>query len=82
MSIWRVILSVILFLVGIVSGIYVGFWLMLVGGFIDIVTAIKEPIIDVSSVGFGLLKIVFSGVVGTITFWFFTLLTAISLIEV
>jgi hypothetical protein len=51
-------------LLAVFGGIYVGFWLMFIGGFVDIIQAIKAPVTEVSVVGFGVLKIIFSAVIG------------------
>ena len=75
----KIIAGILFFIIGIVCGLYLGFWLLFVGGFVDIINAIKEPIVDVTSVGFGLIKIICSGVVGTLTFWFFALISAVML---
>jgi len=63
------VIGILLFLAGIGLGIYVGFWLMFVGGLIEIINAIKAPVTVVSDVGFGVLKMMFAGFTGAVTFW-------------
>jgi hypothetical protein len=70
------IIGVLLFVLGIAAGLYVGFWVMLVGGFLEIIDAIKAPVTSASEIGFGLLRIMFSSAVGALTFWFCTLISA------
>jgi len=71
------VIGVLLFMVGIIAGIYVGFWVMLVGGIVDIINAIKMPITTVSDVGWGALKIAFAGFTGGLTFWFCTFIAGV-----
>lgn len=67
------IIGVLLFIIGILGGFYLGFWIMLVGGIVDIINGIKAPIVEVTVIGVGLLKMIFSGIVGWFTFWFCTI---------
>lgn len=56
----------ILFLVGIFVGLYVGIWTCLVGGLVDIFSAIKYDDVSVASGVFGVVKILIAGIAG----WF------------
>ena len=58
---------------GIALAFYVGFYLMLVGGVVDIIAAIKAPVTEVWPLFKGLLKIVFASFTGTISFWLLAL---------
>lgn len=50
--------------VGCVVWCYVAFWLMLVGGILDVVSAVRAVTLVKMNIAIGLLKIVFSGFVG------------------
>lgn len=63
------VIGVILFIVAIAAGFYVGFWVMFVGGIMDIINAIKAPVTEASAIGWGVLKMIFASGVGAITFW-------------
>jgi len=64
------IVGILLFIGGICAGIYVGFWLMFVGGIMDIVNTIKAPVTEASQIGWGVLKMMFAGFTGAMTFYF------------
>ena len=53
----------ILLLGGIGLGIYVGFWLMFIGGIVQIIDSIKNDT-NAISIGIGFLRIAFSSLVG------------------
>jgi len=80
MKILFAIMGTVFFVGGIALGIYGGFWLMFVGGFIEIINAIKAPVTivsEVGEVGYGLLKIILSSISFTLTFWFCTIISGI-----
>jgi hypothetical protein len=76
MKAFLTLIGIILFALGIAAGIYVGFWVMLVGGLLEIIDAIKAPVTSASEIGFGLLRMIFSSAVGAITFWVCTAISA------
>jgi hypothetical protein len=41
------------------GGLYVGIWLMLVGGIVDVIDQVKAPVTDSTAVAIGILKFVF-----------------------
>lgn len=49
---------------GIALGIYVGFWLLFVGGIVQIINAFTPEGAVALDIAFGLIKICFSGVCG------------------
>lgn len=59
----KVILGAFLTLAGISLGVYVGFWLMFVGGILDIVEQVKGSV-EPLPIGFGILKIIFAPFTG------------------
>jgi len=59
-----------LFLVlGVVLGLYVGFWCCLVGGVADVINAVKHDPVLIGKLGWGLLKFVLAGPAGWFTFF-------------
>lgn len=71
------IIGIILFLGGICLGLYVGFWIMFIGGLVDIINAVKSVETSAGAVGWGALKILLSGVAGWLTFAFSTIVSAL-----
>lgn len=65
-------IGVALLLAGIGLGFYVGFWLMLVGGIMEIIDAIKAPVTLASEIGWGVIKIMFASITAGLTFSFCT----------
>lgn len=65
-------IGIAILLLAVVLGIYVGFWLMLVGGIMEIINAVKAPVTLASEIGFGIIKIMFASVTAGLTFWFCT----------
>lgn len=62
---WNVI-GGILILSGILLGMYVGGYLMLLGGIVDVINAIKAPVTEASSMAMGILKIIGSPFIGSL----------------
>lgn len=60
----KVLLGLSLILLGAVLGLYVGVWVMFVGGIVDIVNAVKLPDVPAMGVAIGAAKIVCAGLVG------------------
>ena len=60
-------------LVGVALGLYVGIWLMFVGGIIGIVNVVAETMqgipINAYAVGINVAKIIFASFVGVISFY-------------
>ena len=63
------IVGMIVAILGIALGVYTGFWVMFVGGIIDIIDVFKAPTIDGGLVAIALLKIFCAGLVGGIIAW-------------
>ena len=62
------IFGALLFVAALAAGVYVGFWIMFIGGAVDIIDAIKAPVTEASAIGWGVLKMIFASFVGTVTF--------------
>ena len=53
-----------LIVLGLVLGIYVGFWLCFIGGIVQVIEAIKQPEINAMSVALGIGRFFLSGIAG------------------
>ena len=63
------ILGVLLIITGIVLGLYLGIWIMFIGGIITLVSQIPELVngnVDGITIGIGILRIMFATLVGVI----------------
>ena len=58
------ILGVIIVLLGILAGLFIGVWFMLMGGIVQIVEAIKSNPVSTCNLFIGLVRFTFSSVVG------------------
>ena len=63
----KVAFACVLILCGILIGLYVGFWLMFIGGVVDIVAAIRADELDVAKLGWGIGKCLFAQFVGAVS---------------
>lgn len=63
----RALLGIILILAGVALGIYLGLWLMFVGGIIAIVNAIQADPINGSTIAWGIVRIIFASFIGGIS---------------
>jgi hypothetical protein len=66
----RAIIGVLIIILGIAGGIYLGAWLCFVGGIIQVIEAVKATPIISSGIAIGLLRIVSASLVGWVTFLF------------
>jgi hypothetical protein len=60
----KTVLGLIMVIAGIAVGLYFGVYVMFIGGIIDIVDYIKQDLTTESLLVWGIVKIMFSGVVG------------------
>ena len=65
----RRFLSILCMILGVVLGIYVGLWLLCIGGIVQIVNAVQMNPMDGFSIDIGILKFICSGEVGVIIAW-------------
>lgn len=54
---------------GICFGVYVGFWVLFVGGIVDIIDTIKSPVTDAGIIALGILKIMMASFCGAVIAW-------------
>lgn len=64
----KIIISVLIFLFGIALGLYLGLYVLFVGGIVQIIEAFRQPEILPLDVAFGIVKMLFASVVGWISF--------------
>lgn len=58
----------VLIAVAIGLGVYLGLWVMFIGGIVQVVEAIKDTPVSGADVGIGLIRVFAAGVVGWATF--------------
>lgn len=63
----KTLFAMLLLLAGIALGLYVGVYLMFIGGIVDIINQIKAPEISAMAVAWGVIKIVMASSVGWLT---------------
>ena len=73
------ILGIVIIITGICASIYLGLWILFVGGILDIVNAVRAPILIGSDIGFGVIKMIVAVFVGTICGWLSVLAGAVFL---
>jgi len=61
------LVGVVLVICGAILGLYVGIWLCFVGGIVDVIQQIRAEYLDATAVACSVAKIVFSGVLGTLS---------------
>lgn len=65
----RSFLSILCMILGVVLGIYVGLWILCVGGIVQIVNAAQMNPVDGFGIAIGVLKFICSGEIGVIIAW-------------
>lgn len=65
----RKILGVVIGVVGVALAVYVGLWLMFVGGISQIVDAVQEEPVSGADVAWGVVRVVFAGAATTFTLY-------------
>ena len=61
------LIGLLLIIIGVIFGLYVGIWVCFVGGIIDIIEQIRATNLEAMSVAWGVAKIVFAGFFGVIS---------------
>jgi len=64
---FRIILAIVLFIGGIALGVYVGVWLMFIGGIIQLIEQIRAETLIPMQVAIGIARIIFAGAAGDAT---------------
>lgn len=63
------IIGGLLIVIGIGLGLYLGLWVCFIGGIMGIATAIDNHTVTVSIIAWNSIKILFSGLIGVISFY-------------
>jgi hypothetical protein len=63
-------LGLLLMIVGVCFGVYVGVWLCFIGGIVQVITEIKAEEIVPLNIGFGIFRVVAAGFIGVMTAFF------------
>jgi hypothetical protein len=71
-----VVLGLVLVVGGVALGLYVGVWLFLIGGIVQIIEQIKADDLNALAVGIGVARVLLAGAAGTLSFWFSAILGA------
>jgi len=74
------ILGIILIILGIFAGVYVGLWWAFIGGIIVVIQEIRAEELVAMNIAIGNIRIIFASFLGTITAMFF-IVTGITLIK-
>lgn len=61
------VIGLILIIVGVCIGLYVGLWLCFVGGIVGVIEAIRADVLVSMDVAIGIAKVIFSGFIGFIS---------------
>lgn len=65
----KVVAGIALIIAGVVLGIWLGLVVMFVGGIVQIVDAVKSDPVSGGDIAWGIVRLMFASVVGTIAFW-------------
>jgi hypothetical protein len=76
----RLIVGMLLMLAGVVIGLYVGGWLMFIGGIVQVVTAAQMHPVPAMQIAIGVARVLGAGVTGTLCFFIF-LVTGLGLVK-
>lgn len=63
-SLCAIIISVVLMALGIAAGLYVGIWLMLIGGIVQVIEGVKANPVDSWEIAKGVARAFFAGPTG------------------
>ena len=70
-------IGVLLIIAGICLGLYVGFYLCIIGGIIQFVEGVKQTPVNSWDIAFGIVRFLVAGIAGWLTFIICTLIGAI-----
>jgi hypothetical protein len=62
------LLAVLLGIAGVILGVYVGLWLLFIGGIVEIIDGVKLTPVDAGMVGWGIVKLLSAELVGYLIF--------------
>ena len=67
------VVGALLVLIGIVLGLYLGLWVLFIGGVIDLIKQIRLPEMNTGIIAWGIVKVLFAGFIGTLSAMIFIL---------
>ena len=70
----RKIIGVLIIIMGAILALYVGGWLMFIGGIVALIEEIRADMLDSGRVAWSIARIMLAGFVGSLIFWASTLL--------
>lgn len=59
--------GILLVIAGVAFGVYVGLWLCLIGGVVQIIQSVQGSSVDAWGVAFGIARVLCTGIAGTLT---------------
>jgi hypothetical protein len=62
------LIFILLFILGVILALYLGVWVMFIGGIVQLINAIKISPVDALGIGIGIARIMLSGLIGWGTF--------------
>lgn len=67
MDMKKMVLGTVLCVAGGAIGLYVGVWLMFIGGIVDVVSEFRAPDLSAINVALGIAKVMFAGFIGALS---------------
>jgi hypothetical protein len=67
----KIVLGLGLILIGVAVGVYLGFWIMFIGGIVQIINAVQIQPVHAWSIAVGMLRILGAAIVGFGSFFLF-----------
>ena len=65
----KALVPVLIWIVGIILAIYIGFWLMFICGIVQIVEAVKADPVSSWGIAWGIVRVILASFVGWLIFW-------------
>jgi len=63
------VMGVLCIIGGLLLGLYIGIWVCLIGGIIQVVTVIRAPELDAALLAYGIARVLCAGPCGGLTFF-------------
>ena len=73
------VLGILLIIAGVCLGLYLGVWVMLIGGIIQVVHGVTSDPVSAKDIAFGIARFVLAGVTGVITFYVCAVIGALTM---
>jgi hypothetical protein len=66
----KIVMGLLMVISGIILGVYVGVWIMLIGGIVQVIEQVRSEHLDAVRVGFGIVQILLAGLTGILSAMF------------